>query len=155
MSACIIPTTPDFQDPLAGTNYAPYIVSATPDFGSIVASQTPTFTVTATDLNIGDDLHFRWLADYPSTSGNYRTLVEDSVHVHSQDGTPLQATDRFAVDCAADNLAMTADGQHRIEAIVADRAFVQNPSDGKLDEVVEPGLVTRAFWIIQVACSSQ
>src|ERR1022692_3049952 len=54
MSACIIPVGPDFQDPPAAPNYAPYIISANPDFFSIVATQSPTFEVTVTDPNGGD-----------------------------------------------------------------------------------------------------
>ena len=155
MSACIIPVAPDFQDPPAAPNYAPYIISANPDFDSIVATQAPMFSVTVTDPNVGDDLHFRWLADCPSASGNYRTLVEDFVIAHSADGQPQQAIDAFTVDCAVDNLAMTADGQHRIEVVIADRPFISNPPDGKLDDVTSPGFAVRASWIMQIACASQ
>ncbi|HZL16810.1 MAG TPA: hypothetical protein VFG23_03585 [Polyangia bacterium] len=154
MSACIIPVAPEFQDPTASPNYAPYVTSFSPDFDSIVTSQMPSFSVTFTDPNVGDDLHVRWLADYPSTTGNYRTLVEDFIYVHSADGQPQQPTDTRSVDCTVDNLAMTSDGQHRIEAIIADREFAP-PSDGKLDGVDPPGLVARAAWILQITCPSQ
>jgi hypothetical protein len=152
MSACIIPLGPDFQDPSGAQNYPPYIISATPDFDSIVS--TLMFSVTITDPNVGDNLHVRWVADYPSTTQDYRTLIPDSVHEHSANGELLHATDQFNLDCVADNLAMTSTGQHRIEAIVADRPYLTDPVDGKLDDVESGGYVTRATWIVQVACTS-
>jgi hypothetical protein len=155
VSSCVVPVAPSFQDPPTAPNYSPYIISANPDFGAIVATSTPMFSVTVTDPNVGDDLHVRWLADYPSTTGSYRTLVPDFFIAHAADGQPLHATSSFTIDCAVDNLAMTSDGQHRIEAIVADRGFVPNPPNNQLDAVTDDGLVARAFWLVQKACASQ
>jgi len=156
MSACIIPVAPEFQDPAASPNYAPYIQTATPDFGLIVTPPQLTFSITATDPNLEDDLHIRWVADYPNPTqvANYRTLVEDQVIPHSINGEPSPIPS-FTVDCVVDNLAATSDGNHRIEVIVADRAFVTNPPGDQLDKVEPPGLVARAFWFLeQLSCPS-
>jgi hypothetical protein len=152
MSACIIPVAPEFQDPTASPNYAPYIISLSPDFDSIVTN--PMFSVTFIDPNVDDDLHVRWLADYPSTTGNYRSLFGDTTYAHSVDGRAQQFTDARTIDCALAtlvNLPMTSDGQHRIEVIIGDRDF---SSGATLDAVDPPGLVARASWILQISCPS-
>jgi hypothetical protein len=151
-SACIIPLGPDFQDPVATPNAAPYFESAHPDFGSVVTPPGLQFTVTVTDPNVGDDLHIRWVADYPGA--NYRTLTPESFVAHSTNGTPLRTTVSATVDCLLDNLAMTSDGEHRVEVIVADRPFVES-SGTQLDLVMDPGLVVRASWVLeQLSCPS-
>jgi hypothetical protein len=155
MSACIIPTDRDFQDPVASQNYAPYIESATPDFGSIVTPPALTFSVTVTDPNLGDDLYIRWLADYPGA--NYRPVPADPSFVaHSTNGQPLAAPVTATVDCTVDNLVTTTDGEHRIEVIIADRPFLDPiPPNTNLDLVTSPGLVVRASWTLeQLSCPS-
>jgi hypothetical protein len=154
MSACIIPVGPNFQDPPAAPNFPPYIVSATPDFNSIVTPPQLTFAVTVTDPNVGDDLYIRWLADYPGA--NYRTVMGTSFVAHSANGQVLAATVTGTVDCTLDNLAMTTDGEHRIEVIVADRPFVEpGPGNTQLDLVTPPGFVVRAGWTLeQLSCAS-
>ena len=154
-SACIIPVGPDFQNPIAGPNNAPYIIGATPDFGAIVTPPQLTFSVTVTDPNIGDDLYVRWLADYPGA--NYRQVNTGRSFVsHSMNGQPLRETVQAIVDCLLDNLGMTSDGEHRVEVIVADRPFVDPiPPDTHLDLVMDPGLVVRASWVLeQLSCPS-
>ena len=154
-SACIIPVGPDFQNPIAGPNNAPYIIGATPDFGAIVTPPQLTFSVTVTDPNIGDDLYVRWLADYPGA--NYRPVMAmPSFVAHSTNGQPLRASVSAIVDCVLDNLAMTSDGEHRVEVIVADRPFVDPvPPDTRLDLVMDPGLAVHASWVLeQLSCPS-
>jgi hypothetical protein len=154
MSACIIPTSPDFQDPMAGSNYPPYFESATPDFNSIVTPQQLTFSVTVTDPNVGDDLFVEWFADYPGA--NYRPLPAPSSVAHSTNGQPLHATLTATVDCSIDNLVPNTNGEHRIEVIVADRPFVDPiPPETRLDLVPTPGFAIRASWLLeQLSCPS-
>jgi hypothetical protein len=155
MSACIIPTTPDFQDPLAGPNYPPYIESATPDFGSTVTPPQLRFSVTVTDPNVGDDLFVLWLADYPGV--NRRTVPGDRASVsHSTTGAPLHESLSAPVDCTVDNLVSDTNGTHRIEVIIADRPFVDPVSpDTHLDLVAKPGFAVRASWVLeQLFCPS-
>src|SRR5215471_15875644 len=79
MSACILPVAPEFQDPPASENFGPVITDSSPALGSVVTkvggAPLPPFRVTITDPNLGDNLHVRWLADYPPRSNNTRTLV--------------------------------------------------------------------------------
>jgi hypothetical protein len=153
-SACIIPLGPDFQDPVAEPNAAPYFESAHPDFGSVVTPPGLQFSVTVTDPNVGDNLYVRWLADYPGA--NYRPVTAESFVAHSTNGQPLRQNVTATVDCLLDNLAMTSDGEHRVEVIVGDRPFVDPmPGDTRLDQVMDPGLVVRASWVLeQLTCPS-
>jgi hypothetical protein len=150
-SACIIPLGPDFQDPVSEPNDAPYIIGAIPDFTSVVTPPQLDFSVTVTDPNVGDNLYIRWLADYPGA--NYRPLMADPPFVaHSTNGQPLRKSVSTTVDCFLDNLAMTSDGEHRVEVLVADRPFVDGT---QLDMVMDPGLVVRASWVLeQLSCPS-
>jgi hypothetical protein len=159
MSACITPVAPEFQDPAASPNYAPYIQSVSPPFGSVVSiplSQNPVsqnFQVTVTDPNVEDNLFYRWVADYPPYTTNTRTLA-DAEFPHMVNGQPQDAVISRTIGCT-DTLAITADGQHRLEVIVADRPFAAPiPPDMSLDLVNPPGFVVRASWTFQIACQS-
>jgi hypothetical protein len=155
MSACIIPLGPDFQDPSASANYAPYFESAIPDFNSIVTPPQLTFTLTVTDPNLGDNLYVEWFADYPGA--NYRSVPAPLTFPHSMNNQPLHQPVTATIDCIADHLAPTNDGEHRIEVIVADRPFVDPvPPETRLDLVQDPGFVVRGSWILeQLSCPSQ
>jgi hypothetical protein len=153
MSACIIPTSPEFQDPPAAPNYPPYILSATPDFNSIVTPPQLRFAVTVTDPNVGDDLYVEWFADYPGA--DYRSVpAMPSFVAHSTNEQPLKASLTAIVDCTIDHLVTTTDGEHRIEVIVADRPFVDPiPPETRLDLVTPPGFAARAGWVLeQLSC---
>src|SRR4051794_367187 len=52
MSACIIPAGPEFQDPPGVPDSAPILWMASPDEGTTVVSETPTFSVTVIDYNL-------------------------------------------------------------------------------------------------------
>ncbi len=150
MSACIIPVGPKFQDPPGSPNYAPYVVSATPDFGSVVSIVTSLrFEVTVTDPNVEDDLYFRWVADYPKYTTSTRRLG-DEIQSNSTDGTPL--LNDITIDCS-DDFAMTADSKHQLEVIVADRPY-QPSTDNQLDEVEPPGFVVHTSWGFEITCQS-
>src|SRR6185312_2512375 len=78
MSGCVAPVAPNFQDPVGEPNVPPYIVSATPLFGTVIASNTIP-QVTVTDQNVGDRLAYQWVIDYPPYDAN--THPGDSGHV--------------------------------------------------------------------------
>jgi hypothetical protein len=151
MSACIIPVAPDFQDPTGAPNYAPYIKTFSPDFGSVVSIVTSlSFEVQVIDLNADDDLYFRWVADYPAYTASTRRISED-VQPNSTDGTAV--TDSVTIDCSY-NLVMTADSKHQLEVIVADRPFVSDTSSNTLDLVQPPGFAVRGDWTFEITCQS-
>src|SRR5437870_8232998 len=55
MSACIIPAGPQFQDPAGVPDSPPFLLAVSPDEGSTTTKDT--FTVTPSDINVGDDLY--------------------------------------------------------------------------------------------------
>jgi hypothetical protein len=158
MSACVLPIAPDFQDPLSSPNYSPFIISSSPQAGSIVTGMpttTTTFRVTVSDPNVGDDLHVRWLADYPPLSAaNTRLLVSDSVISHSADGQPIVQDVSVAIGCRQSVLSPQLT-QHQVTVLVADRAYEALPLDGSdnLTKLVDDaGFIVSASWILTVEC---
>jgi len=157
ISACVLPIAPDFQDPPASENFAPIITDSSPALGSIVTAiggVLPTFRVTISDPNLGDDLHVRWLADYPMYSVNTRTLVNDFLVPHSTNGQPLkQDVSVTNLDCVTYNLAPIA--QHQLMVMVADRPFTNPiPQNHNFASVDAPGLVTVGSWVFNLDCGS-
>ena len=155
MSACILPLAPEFQDPPASQNFSPIITDSLPPLGSIVTkvgNVTPMFRVTISDPNLGDDLHVRWLADYPPASSNTRTIQEDLTIPHPVNGQPLHQDVSVPVDCALETLAPIA--QHQVEVVVADRPFPLQPTGGDLTSVPLPGLSVVGSWTLILNCGS-
>ena len=116
------------------------------------AGVSPMFRVTISDPNLGDDLHVRWLADYPPFSSNTRTIQEDQTIVHSMNGQPLQQEVSVPVDCGLENLAPIA--QHQVMVVVADRPFPLSAPAGDLASVPPPGHAVVGSWILNDNCGS-
>ena len=146
MSACVVPVAPNFQDPpVSEPNIAPYMVTATPDFGSYVAiGNTQDFMVTVTDQNVGDDLSFQWVVDYPPYTENTR-LGTAGFSPHSVNGTPQMALTKQEPPPCGLNLEPTI-AVHQLELIAADREFDQ--TDPKVLNALKgsDGLVVHANW---------
>lgn len=153
MSACVLPIGPEFQDPPASQNFAPFISDSSPPLGSIVtevAGTVPPLRVTVTDPNIADDLFVRWVADYPRRSSNTR-LLGDQMVSHSTNGQPLRQDVSKTLDCIY-NLAPIA--QHQVVVIVADREFLSPPPEDDLASVKAPGFAVLGSWIVNLNCGS-
>lgn len=154
MSACVVPVAPTFQDPPGGLpNIAPYILSASPDFGTFSAVLNPddfTVSVTVTDQNVGDDLHYRWVIDYPPfVVNNTRPQMAQTIP-HSANGIQLQVTETLTHICTL-NLAPTV-AVHQLAFFLADRPF-DDTNPKVLDAAEGPdGLVARANWTFQITC---
>jgi hypothetical protein len=152
MSACVLPIGPEFQDPPTSENFAPFFRTVAPDIGSIVMD--PMFDVTVTDPNVGDDLYYRWMADFPPYSDNTRTLQATTKVPHSADGTPLFAALTMKPDCKLYNLAKLP--QHQILLVVADRPFdpLQPTPTQSVDytRVPSEGRKVIATWTLQMEC---
>jgi hypothetical protein len=151
MSGCVLPLAPDFQDPPASQNFSPRFVQTDPAEGSVV--KTSRFSVTVTDPNIGDDLHFRWIADYPPANGNERIFLSFT-SPRSTNGMPQFRTSEVMPDCLLNTLAKLP--SHRIMVIVADREFADpvNPATKEVDftRVQDGGLAIVATWTLDVEC---
>jgi hypothetical protein len=151
MSACVLPLAPDFQDPPASANYAPFFFNVEPPIGSVV--QTNSFLVTVSDPNVGDDLTVRWIADFPPHTDNTRVLLTHLVS-HSADGTPLVHDDMVMPDCVIDSLAKIQ--RHQIMVVVADRGFLppQVPGSKEIDvaRIPDVGRKVVATWTLEMEC---
>jgi hypothetical protein len=162
MSACVLPIGPEFQDPPAAANFAPQILDSQPAIGSIVtvtgtATAAPPFRVSVSDPNVGDDLHVRFLADFPPKTGNTRTLIVDHVVTHNADGTRLNEDVTVTPSCGTFNLANIA--LHQIMVIVADRPFLDKPAAPglpvDLTKLADPeGLEVVASWTLEMDCQA-
>jgi hypothetical protein len=157
MSACILPIGPDFQDPLSAPNSAPMILGASPQAGFVVTG-SPTgmssFHVTVLDLNGEDDLHVRWLADYPPKQDATRIVVSDRVVAHSPDNQPV--TQDVSQDIGCSNLLAPGLTQHQIMVLIADRAYesVAFNTDNLTNLIDDKGYVTSVSWTLSLECRS-
>jgi len=151
MSSCVMPIGPDFQDPLASTNYYPIIEDSSPPEGSVVfgmQSTSTTFKVVVSDPNIIDTLYVRWLADFPPSDDNTRFLGDQIIQA-SLDGSQLHEPASVEVTCQ--KLAPSIQ-THQITVIVADRIF-DSSSLANLDKLKDPvGLTRQATWFLNLEC---
>jgi hypothetical protein len=156
VSGCVLPLSPQFEDPPAEQNFAPSIVSAQPAQGSIVTALSGTtvaFTVTVNDPNVTDDLYFRWIGDFPPYSdSNTRRLTADT-KVSRSASDPL-ASQSIPIDCLSPLARLP---QHAIMALVSDRPFLDD--DGTLSrEALLTGIrngaqKTEAHWTLNLQCN--
>ena len=144
MSACIIPAGPEFQDPPSIPDSAPYIVSATPEIGSITTGTN--FAIVISDPNVQDDLNVRWLLDWPETVPGNHTFVKDDLFSHDESGKRLMAISTATIGCNL--LRPAALPLHRLFVVVADRDFDEND----ITAVVIGGNKTSATWVWNVTC---
>jgi hypothetical protein len=63
----VLPIGPEFEPE---RNMPPFVIRAEPAIASIVRNQDQVFQVTVEDFNRLDDLHVRWLIDYPPFNEN-------------------------------------------------------------------------------------
>jgi hypothetical protein len=152
LSACVIPIGPQFQDPPAAQNFAPTITDSNPVNGAIV--QTKTFRVTFFDPNLSDDLHVRWIADYPSYGPNSRLLMAPDFLASPTATTAQKLDTSITIDCIASNLALMLT-QHQIMVIIADRPFLMGdnlPLDRKLTALPDDAGRVEAHWTLNLEC---
>ena len=151
MSACITPAGPEFQDPPGIPDSPPYIVKATPEIGSMTSTMTATFSIIISDPNVQDDLHVRWLVDWPETvPGSHLTLNRDDPFPHDVNGKRLMGTSTETIDC---NVTTPRPFPvHRVMAVVADRKFDDDPAQNDITAVVDDGGRAFATWVWSVTC---
>lgn len=122
MSACIIPAGPEFQDPEGVPDSPPFLISVSPDQGSTVVTGDPEFTVTPSDVNVGDDLYVMWLTEYPPLTEQSNVGTSSTIY-HSEDGSPLAEPRSFRPNCYQVNRRIST---HQIMAVISDSPFVSN-----------------------------
>jgi hypothetical protein len=152
MSACVLPIAPEFQDPPTSLNYAPVFQTTDPELGAIVTN--PMFEVTVTDPNVGDDLYYRWIADFPPFSENTRILLPETKVPHPVNGNLQSADLMIKPDCVLNNLAKLP--RHQIMVVVADRPFA--PAQLEPTQAIDLTRVPKvageviATWTLEMEC---
>ncbi len=148
-SACIIPLAPEFEAPEA--NLSPYIVSAEPRVAAEVGENEEIVVVLA-DPNLGDELHLRWVFNYPPFVSATSRLFEGGVLPAPLGGNPIRSrVARVQPECFRDLLPNVP--YHRAMLVVSDRPFL--PAVDSLhpfDHVPPDALVVRASWVVRKEC---
>ena len=132
-SACIIPVVPEFVEPPAAQNFPPQILNPMPAFG-IVSGNRPdnSFSAVLLEINPGDSLHVRWIADIRPDGSTNRSLGRDQDVVPRADGEALEVPTMVEVTCEGDFLAKTIE-IHTIHLLVGDRDFANDSDPRRLD----------------------
>lgn len=152
MSACVLPIAPEFQDPPASQNFAPFFIDTTPLAGSIVTAspKVPPFTVVVGDPNLGDSLVVRWIADFSPQSDLTSAMETDQVP-QSAGGQSNSGQVTINPNCALHHLARIA--THQIKAVVADRQFLDPGTPIDFERLPVDGLKDSRTWILNLDCS--
>jgi len=133
---CIVPVSPDFQDPPPVANQPPYFFSGFPALQSTFSAGQPV-RVTVRDPNPGDTIYIRWASDYPLWSPQSRLLQSSTFPPPPKNNKQVEVNDSFTVTPTCD--AFAAGMTHTLVVIVSDRPFVQpeNAAD-QLNRYNEP-----------------
>lgn len=150
MSACIIPAGPEFQDPPGGPNSPPFLLfAASPPEGTTVVDATPTFSVTPTDLDVGDDIWIKWITEYPPYSGSTKAQEPPRHITPNADGSQLHIPDVFSPSCIQLNAALPT---HKVMAAISDREFIQSDDPADLLTTKSDLPPIEVVWTWQKSC---
>jgi hypothetical protein len=144
--------------PAPSMNFAPMFIDATPAIGTMVQgipSAVPRFQVVVSDPNAEDDLHIRWIADFPPSTADTRVMISDELIPHRPDGKVIDVTVSLTPDCLTHALATIL--QHQIMVVVADRPFDDSPPPAgmsvDLTKLADPdGREVIATWTLDLEC---
>jgi hypothetical protein len=158
MPACITPVAPDFQDPAAFPQVAPWIHDEGPTFGHVVSvvagKDAVKFSVQVTDLNVTDHLYSRWVLNPPAPDSDsdpsLQTVILSSQEEHMKLLSTVWLVEQDIGCLPVGETWKTNSLAQQLELIVADGLFVDPEFDS-----VDP-LKTRksyANWTIHLECS--
>ena len=148
----MLPIGPEFEPE---RNLPPFYLSADPPVATIVREPERQFVVTVEDPNRLDNLHFRWLIDYPPFDGNIsRLALPDAVGAKGPD-LPNQHTLRFRPSC--DHLISPTLTQHQLLLVVTDRPFKDDSLDPltgeRILDATQPGAHRLSLsWTFEKEC---
>jgi hypothetical protein len=150
-AGCVLPIGPEFEPE---RNMPPFVVRAEPPVGSIIRDPNQVFQVTVEDPNRLDDLHIRWLIDYPPFNENItRTALAISVGRSGPD-KPNQHPLPFKPECV--HLISPTLSQHTLLLVISDRPFVDDTvgSGGEriLDQVRTGAFRLPLSWTFEKEC---
>jgi hypothetical protein len=156
-AACVIPLAPEFEEE---PNLPPFLVSANPPVGSVVSRSDgdPVFQVVIEDPNGGDQLHARWIIDYPPFDRNSSRTAREDRPPPAGEGRRNRHPIVFAPNCLLHSIAPTTT-RHRLMLAVSDRPFLEPdrgmvlpPPDRPLD-AIEPGAYLLPLaWSFDMDC---
>ena len=158
MPACIIPVAPDFQDPDAFPQVAPWIHEPSQPFAQVVSvlgssREGVIFSVQVTDLNASDKLYARWIVNPPGMGKDPSletvTLLQGASDEVTDRLLPTVVLVENRIFCGSDTWKSNPLPQ-QLELVVADGEFT-----GDLD-TVDPMKTRRSYanWTILLECSS-
>lgn len=117
MLGCVLPVSPDFQNPPLAPNYPPSFDFFEPYQETDVSQLPQDFTVLLSDPNPQDTLHVRWAIDYPPYVQSRSLLVIDEQTLTPGSLKPVS----YHLDSCANFKATGA--EHKVAVIVSDRPF--------------------------------
>lgn len=134
LCGCVVPLSPDFQDPPPVANSSPKFVLGDPFFSATAIRPPQTFEVRVVDPNLQDLLYVRWASDYPPyVEAGSKLLVTPPVLMGVMAGTTQDIKNgytTFKYDLSSPNAMTCRDlsgPDHRLVVIVSDRPFL--PTD--------------------------
>ncbi len=135
-------------------NTPPHLIRAEPPVGSIIRDPNQVLQVTVEDPDRLDDLHIRWLIDYPPFNENItRTALAISVGRSGPD-KPNQHVLAFKPECV--QLISPTLSQHRLLLVISDRPFVDDtvsPGGERILDQVRPGAFRLPLsWTFEKEC---
>ena len=157
-SACVLPVGPRFEDPPATENVPPFIRSTMPLQGSAVTAVNGAapLSVTFTDLNPSDQLHVRWVVEYPPFKSGLSHLLQDADIAAPVNGQVVDHTDMKTVGCL-NGLALA--DQHAITVFISDQQLWNAgdegaPSDPELvlTQNRAKSVMAQANWTLSLPC---
>jgi hypothetical protein len=145
--ACVVPVSPEFQDPPGTLNAAPEISNPKPFPGPVAGTTEQTFSFNVSDPNGGSPLYMRWLSDFVPFSGiASRKIIPMMVTVSpSADGSIKNVLIEQKVQCSDVYGEQTS--THQIIAAVSDRPYLDDGSTNWLD-IPDPGKQNTIVWTL-------
>jgi hypothetical protein len=147
----VLPIGPEFEPE---RNMPPFVIRAEPAVGSVIRDPEQVFQVTVEDPNRLDDLHVRWLIDYPPFSDNItKTGLAIAVGAPGPD-VPNQHVLPFKPECV--NLISPTLTRHTLLLVISDRPFVDEtvgPGGERILDQVRPGAINQPLsWTFDKEC---
>lgn len=148
-AGCVVPAGPDWIDPEG--NVPPSLVLAIPPVGSVLGGGGESggplaVEVTLADQNARDELHVRWIVDYPPyVDGVSRTALRQTL----LSGSIERKAIAFAPICSD---VVHGTGEHRLLLAVSDRDFVAEEDSGGQLDMPSNGFLLEASWTFTLQC---
>jgi hypothetical protein len=146
---CILPLAPEFVEE---TRAPPFVVTARPAVGSRVSTFEGGFEVVVQDPNSTDDLHVRWVIDYPPFIDNLSRPFDVSKQGNLGPGQTNRHRVALAPNCLQHRISPTI-SQHRLMLLISDRPFEEMPAARNPEKVPPDAHLLQLVWMFDLDCS--